>query len=384
MSNPKKKIFVAVMNIPSPYRLHLLGEMWRQLHDRGIDFHVHFMRWGYKHLPPSWSNPKIEFPHTIWRDYGIKIYNFNPGLVLKMIFSPPDYMICGSSFDTFTGILIHLFGRAKVKMAWVEGNTKTPGELGGIKGWLKRLVFSHCKFAPVPGSDAAKYIELHQQRTKRKMPLPVYLPNLVDETRFKPREEWPRDQIMELLRRLGVADGERLIITPARLLKVKGLIPYLNLVTPEMMSGWKQMIIGNGILKDEIKDLIHKRGLDGKVFIIETVPYSEMPKYYAAADLMLLPSVYDPNPLASVEALHTGLPIALSDQAGNVEEAVTEGANGWRLPVLDKEAFAAKLKDVFSADKARLTAMGRVSHDVNARFWDTKASISRFLDSVVS
>jgi len=93
-------------------------------------------------------------------------------------------------------------------------------------------------------------------------------------------------------------------------------------------------------------------------------------------------SCRNPNPLSVVEALHTGLPIALTDQAGNVEEAVTEGRNGWVLPVKDKEAFAAKLREVFATPVDRLREMGRLSKAENAQFWDTKKAIRTFLEEL--
>ena len=377
------KRMVFVMNIPSPYRIHLLSEMWHQAQERDVEMHVHFMRRGYKHLPPSWMNPKIDFPHTYWKDYGINIYNFNPGLIWKMVFNPPDYMVCGSSFDTITGVLIQLFGRAKTKICWIEGNTKTPGKMDGFIGWFKRLVIGKCKYAAVPGTDAAKYIALHQSRTKMQMPKPVMLPNLVDEMLFRPRSAWPQGEIAALREQLGVAENEKLIITPARLLEVKGLIPYIRLLTPQTMRGWKEIIIGNGPLKEEICTLVKDRGLEKYIKNIETVAYADMPKYYAASDLMLLPSIYDPNPLSVVEALHSGLPIALTSEAGNVEEAVTEGKNGWVLPVKDKERFGEVLRDVFSSSVERLRQMGKISLEKNARFWATEDAIRNYLDVVI-
>lgn len=129
--------------------------------------------------------------------------------------------------------------------------------------------------------------------------------------------------------------------------------------------------------------IVNDRGLSDFVKVIHSVPYQDMPRYYASADLCVIPSVRDQNPLAAVEALHSGLPLALSDQAGNVDEAVSEGENGWVLPVLDKEAFFAKLKTVFSTAKERLAEMGRVSKEKNARFWNTKESIRTFLSHVI-
>lgn len=365
------KKFIAVMNIPSPYRLHLLGELSRQLTERGIDFHCHFMAKGHADRPKSWLNPKIDFPHTYWWDAGFGQHHFNPCLVLKLLFSCPDYLMCGSSFDTFTGILIQLFSPARVKLCWLEGNTKTPGKLDGFIGWFKRLVIGHCQWAPVPGSDAAKYIGLHQARTGRKMPTPVFLPNLVDERRFSGGDS-----------KLATS-GERLCLIPARLEPVKGLVPFLKALNAEWLNGWKIFILGQGSLKGEIVALIQERQLADVVSIVDYVPYEEMPSWYARADLVLLPSLYDPNPLTCVEALHAGKALAVSCMAGNVEEAVTEGRNGWVLPVDEADAFTEKLKVVFATSKERLSQMGRLSHDENAQFWNTETSLAKFLNTVI-
>ena len=367
-SQPAKK-FVAVMNIPSPYRLYLLTELWHLLSDRGIIMHVHFMSRGHENRPKSWLNPKIEFPHTYWKDFGLGIYHFNPGLILKMIGSKPEWMMCGSSFDTFTGIFVQLLCRAKIKICWLEGNTKNPGKLDGFIGWFKRFIISRCKYAAVPGEESAKYIGLHQERTEMKMPKPIYLPNLVDESRFNGNDRHKNET--------------RVCIIPARLEPVKGLVPLFKLLTPKMLKTWKIKLLGQGSQKEEIFSIVKERGLENYVQILDYVSYDEMPKWYSNADLLLLPSLSDPNPLSVVEALHSGLAIALSDQAGNVTEAVTEGRNGWILPVLDKEAFLSKLREIFSTPLPVLREMGHKSKTENAVFWHTQKSIRKFVGEIL-
>lgn len=363
------KKFVAVMNIPSPYRLHLLGELARQLEAKGIEFHCHFMNRGHKDRPKSWLNPEIPFKHTYWRNFGPDQHEINPGLILKLMFEKPDWLLLGGVFDTFTNIALSIVARAGTKICWLEGNTKTPGRLTGPLGWFKRALMGRCQFAAVPSSDAAKYIGLHQALTKKRMPKPVYLPNLVDESRFCRVEHVER--------------VEKICLIPARLEPVKGLVPFFELLTAEMLEGWKIRLMGQGPLKAEIESTLEKRGIREFVEIVDYVPYGEMPQYYAAADLLLLPSLYDPNPLSVIEALHTGLAVAVSSQAGNVEEAVTEGVNGWVLPVLDNDAFLKKLQEVFASDHAVLSRMGAVSKAKNSRFWDTSESIARFVDKMV-
>ena len=238
-------------------------------------------------------------------------------------------------------------------------------------GAIKRFALGGYKYVAVPGSDAAKYIALHQARTRKKMPQPVVLPNLVDETRFTAKD-WR-----------ATHDGIRRAIIPARLKPVKGLMEFVGLLTPEMLRGWKILIIGDGELKEPLQNLINARGLVDNIEIKPFVAYEEMPRYYAESDLLILPSIYDPNPLSVVEALHCGLPIALTSEAGNVEEAVTEGRNGWVLPVKDKDVFREKLKTIFNVQIEELRGMGRASHE-NAKFWVTDCAIHAFVNKIVS
>lgn len=53
------------------------------------------------------------------------------------------------------------------------------------------------------------------------------------------------------------------------------------------------------------------------------------------------------------------------------------------LPVLDREAFARKLKAVFAADRKTLEKFGEVSKRENSHFWNTREAIAHFVESVV-
>lgn len=368
------KKFWVVHNIPSPYRLHIFNAMWKTCKELGLDFHVHFMSdmsRGYEERPLSWRNPKMAFPYTYWKDYGRGQRHFNPGLLSHIYKEKPEYLLAGSPFDTLTGMLA---GRCTpgISSTWCEGNTKTTGRMDGVLGAVKRFALRGYDYVAVPGSDAAAYIKLHQDRSRTLMPKTILLPNLVDESRFSA-------DVMVKKR-----DNIRRAIIPARLKPVKGLMEFVSLLSPGMLDGWEINIVGDGELRDDLEQLICKRGLAATVRITPFVSYEEMPRLYRESDLLILPSIYDPNPLSVVEALHCGLAIALSDRAGNVEEAVTEGVNGWKIPVGEKSEFADVLHDVFNTSKMRLAEMGAASLTGNSQFWNTEKCIRRFLLQLTS
>lgn len=374
------KRLVFVLNIPSPYRVTLLEEVARQAAARGYAFEAHFMSHGHQDRPDSWRDPKMCFPHRYWRDWGRGTHHFNPGLLWHLLLHRMDALVVGSPFDTFTGIGAAFVARARKKCTWVEGQTKTPGRLDGAIGILKRVILSRFRFVAVPGHDAVRYIALHQARTSLSMPQCVVLPNLIDATRFAPLVG--EAKVALKAKCYGVGPSVRVCLIPARLTAVKGLIPFLEELPAGLMANWRIVLMGQGDLQGEIQHVIDRRGLGASVQIRSYVPYAEMPKFYSAADLLLLPSLHDPNPLAVPEALHSGLAVALSDQAGNVEEAVSEGSNGWRLPVRDASAMKVKLAEIFGTDMVRLHQMGRNSKTKNALFWDSVRAVGSFLDCI--
>ena len=381
-----RKCFEVIQNIPSPYRVHLFTIMWRQLQEKGIDFHVNIMSdfsRGHAERPVSWHNPKMDFPYTYWKDYGYKNHHFNPGMIRWLRIKRPDYMLIGDPYDCFTSIFAAWLCPAKIRCSWVEGQTKTPGKMHGFLGWFKRLVLSRCPYVAVPGADGKKYIEMHQTLTKMKMPKSLYLPNLIDERRFKPRDLWPSAEIEKIRQEMCVKQDEKLCFIPARLTYVKGLDALLERLTPTILRGWKVIILGDGEQRADLLKIIAKNDLNNYVVIKSFVAYSEMPKWYAAADLFMLPSRHDPNPLSVVEALHSGLPVAISDRCGNVEEAVTVGGNGWILPIKDALGYSRALMNVFASSIDRLREMGKVSKNVHSQYWNSNGSVACFLDSMI-
>ena len=380
-----RKQFAVVHCMPTPYRNHMFAEMRKQLLAQNIDLWVHFMTKGLGGRPKDWVQQSINFPHKFWRDFGFGTHFFNPGLFFHILRNKPDWLLIGSPYDTFTGMFVTLLCKARgSKIVWCEGNTKNPGELGGFKGWLKRLVYSNADYAAVPGVEGSRFIRLHQDKTRKTLAKPIVLPNLVDETKFKPKSEWDAKDLAALRRQVGVSDEDRLCLIPARLVPVKGLLQFVEQLDSQLLAGWKVVILGNGPLREDLVKLINAKGLSQYVLLAANIAYNDMPKMYATSDLFLLPSIQDMNPLTVVEAVHSGLPLAVSCQAGNAPEAVTEDNNGWILPVNDSAQYKAKLLEVFGTPKEKLLEMGIVSKSVNAVFWNTEESVKRFLKDCIS
>jgi glycosyltransferase involved in cell wall biosynthesis len=116
----------------------------------------------------------------------------------------------------------------------------------------------------------------------------------------------------------------------------------------ELKKGVKLVFIGKGPLTSEIEN-ISKR--EKWIIFLGNIPYNEMPKYYAACDLFILPRPSNPMtdniiPLKLLEATAMGIPILASDIP-----AIKKIARNLKNIILfrrgDFEDFFEKLKKIF-------------------------------------
>jgi UDP-glucose:(heptosyl)LPS alpha-1,3-glucosyltransferase len=83
-------------------------------------------------------------------------------------------------------------------------------------------------------------------------------------------------------------------------------------------------------------------------------------RWYAAADIVVLPSRYEPFGNVHLEALAAGLPVVASARAGGAE-VILEGVNGAIVPPTDTHAIAASLERFRERPPADLASAARRS-----------------------
>ena len=381
------KQFVLVHNIPSPYRLFLFDVLASRLHQRNVDLLVHFMAKGHHDRPKDWESAlgMTMFEHSFWWDCGPSIsgkkWHFNPGLLRWLMRNRPEFLMVGGPWDSLTGVAASLFARRKKGICWGEGNTQSPGNLGAGLGEAKRFLLRRFDVFAVPGADGEKLARMIVGATGSR-PRIVMLPNIVDDSKFKTAEKFCASTLKRMRMEFGVADDERLALWPARLIHNKGIPDTLRLLDPEALRGWRIVLLGDGPQRDEVLRLIAQRGLTSCVSLHSPIAYGDMPAAYACADLFMLPSLQDPNPLSVVEALHSGLPILVSNRIGNLPEALQEHSNGWVFDPANPAAAKATFASAFTCPINQLQAMGQASKRIASGFWATTRAVEAFLDAV--
>ena len=129
-----------------------------------------------------------------------------------------------------------------------------------------------------------------------------------------------------------------------------------------------------GIGEDEpmLRALATELGVGDLVRFIGWVEYDDLPDRLAEADALVIPSRWDPYPVAVIEAMAAGLPVLGSFVCGTVRERVEDGVNGFRHHAGDHRTLARHLCEVASSPALR-TELGRRALETS-RKWGLERS----------
>lgn len=155
------------------------------------------------------------------------------------------------------------------------------------------------------------------------------------------------------LRRTLLGDGERLIVTIARLTHQKGIDVLIDCVARLKADhpGWRLVVAGDGFQEAALRALAEQRGvLTHLTFLGRT---SEPHKLLRAADLFLLTSRWEALPFTIVEAFQAGTPAVATACSGVVE--LIDDTVGRVVPVGDVPAICAAVEWVLSDEPRRRT-----------------------------
>jgi len=134
--------------------------------------------------------------------------------------------------------------------------------------------------------------------------------NGVNLKRFHPDN---KDEYGKIVRKeLGIPDSSVLILFVGSGFERKGLKPLLQATLYLRPEDWKLVIMGKGKWKKYIP--FSPENLRSRIIYKEPVP--DIEKYYSAADIFVLPSIYEPFGNANLEALASGLPVITTRHCG--------------------------------------------------------------------
>ncbi|MEM3546609.1 MAG: glycosyltransferase family 4 protein [Candidatus Bathyarchaeia archaeon] len=153
--------------------------------------------------------------------------------------------------------------------------------------------------------------------------------NGVDAEKYDPGRISPED-VTNVRKSLGIDEDEYMILFIGRLTWVKGA-DTLILAMPEVLSkvpNAKLVVVGVGEQEELLRNEIQRLRLKDKVVLkCEFVPEDLRIKYYAAADVCVFPSKYEPFGIVCAEAMSMGKPVVVGARnvSGMREQVIPSG-----------------------------------------------------------
>ncbi|NEO03073.1 MAG: glycosyltransferase family 1 protein, partial [Moorea sp. SIO3I7] len=161
----------------------------------------------------------------------------------------------------------------------------------------------------------------------------------------------------EARQKLGLSPENKIIFYVGRFDERKGIETLVRAVGSSQLRGDAnlKLIIGGGSRPGE-KDGMERDRIEGIVAELELQTITTfpgriadelLPAYYAAADVCVVPSHYEPFGLVAIEAMASATPVVASD-VGGLQFTVVSEETGLLAPPKDADAFAAAIDRILS------------------------------------
>ncbi len=319
-------------NILTPYRRYFYDLIYQQCQASGDVFEVWVMsesepnrNWSYNDLKTDYT--KLLEGRTIVK--GEVYLHFNKNLSKQLKEFAPTVVVCAGSY-LCKGIwkICSLKKRFNYKVVfWSESHLQEHKNYSSLKiklrEWIRKKIYNKFDGFWIAGKLSEQFVRNYNDSA------PIcFLPNLIEEKRYFQVNSFSPDRKKAIRTKYSVDNDKFLFVCPARLSPVKGIRDFILLFGDSSYKDQATILIaGDGELKEELENLIRSKNVDIKLLGYKN--QEEVIELYSIADSFLMPSLSDPNPLTSIEALWSGLPLLVSSHVGNYPETVREGENGY-------------------------------------------------------
>lgn len=127
----------------------------------------------------------------------------------------------------------------------------------------------------------------------------------------------------------NISDDKKMLLSVGRLEKEKGFDRLLRVFSAIKKDDLILLIVGSGVLKDELINQAKRLGIENKVIFTGFIFREEIWNYYKDADAFILLSYSEGNPTVFREAMYMGVPAIGSKIKGIIEFVGSDGDRGF-------------------------------------------------------
>lgn len=185
------------------------------------------------------------------------------------------------------------------------------------------------------------------------------IPPGVDLERFTPIDK------KEAKTHVGIPCGDKNILFVGRIEPLKGIDTMLQAMAliqkryPEAVKNTCMAIVGGDPWSDDLdeemarlQDLRQELDIHDLVTFLGSKDQDILPNYYAAAEVVVMPSHYESFGMVALEAMAMGTPV-IASEVGGLAFLVKDGRNGFHVPSRDPEALAERIYTLIADPNCR-------------------------------
>jgi len=242
----------------------------------------------------------------------------------------------------------------------------------GLKAWARRqfisLVYRRYAACLYVGKANYDYFRYHGVPANHLF----FSPHAVDNARFFAQAQIASQQAVTWKKELGIPDDHAVILFAGKFEAKKRPLDLLRAFLQAKLSQVSLLFVGAGPLEQDLKsEATEHKNIYFAPFQNQTL----MPRTYAVADLVVLPSygIWETWGLVINEAMCLGRPVIASTHVGCTPDLIHPHENGLIFPAGDVPALSRSLQEAFS-DRQRLQQWGEKSRNIISQYSYTQAT----------
>ena len=223
--------------------------------------------------------------------------------------------------------------------------------------WIKKVLFpilfkQFKAFMSIGSHNSELYLHYGVQKTA------IHdAPYCVDNDFFAEGASKSAIKARQLRLSLGIPESDTVFLFMAKFVDRKRPLDLIDAaVKNRECCNFHVILVGGGELMEVCQSAITTNQLDN-VHLVGFINQTELPTYYAAADVFVLPSHYETWGLVLNEAMACGLPGIVSDTCGATQDMIIEGETGYSYPMGDVQQLA-KLMMLMAENSDNCQQMG--------------------------
>ena len=189
----------------------------------------------------------------------------------------------------------------------------------------------------------------------------------------------------EIYEEFNIPKDKKIIGYVGRLIKLKGIDLFIEELkdNKDKFEDCIILIVGSGLLEDEIKEKIKKYNIEDLVIL--TGQTTDVYKFYQVIDILFLSSIYEGLPMVILEAMSVKKPVVSMD-VGSINEVVIHNENGFLVEPKNYQEFIDYLYKLKSDEtmirKFGENAFNKINENYNIKNYEKE--VSKLYDSLLN